>query len=47
MPISHKLLKQYNEKITNDLIIGFLGSSTAKEIDVVKFYVNGISSLCD
>ena len=47
MPISHKLLKQYNEKITNELIIGFLGSSTAKEIDVVKFYVNGISSLCD
>jgi len=47
MPISHKLLKQYNEKITNDLIIGFLGSSTAKEIDVVKFYVNGISPLCD
>ena len=47
MPISNKLLKQYNEKITNDLIIGFLGCSTAKEIDVVKFYVNGISPLCN
>ena len=47
MPISSKLLKQYNEKVTNELIIGFLGSSTAKEIDVVKFYVNGISPLCD
>jgi hypothetical protein len=47
MPISNKLLKQYNEKITNDLIIGFLGCSTAKEVDVVKFYVNGISPLCN
>ena len=46
MPISNKLLEQYNKKITSDLITGFLGSSTAKEIDVVKFYVNGISLLC-
>ena len=46
MPISNKLLEQYNKKITRDLITGFLGSSTAKEIDVVKFYVNGISLLC-
>ncbi len=46
MPISNKLIEQYNKKITSDQITGFLGSSTAKEIDVVKFYVNGISPLC-
>lgn len=46
MPISNKLLDQYNKKITSEQITGFLGSATAKEIDVVKFYVNGISLLC-
>jgi D-alanyl-D-alanine carboxypeptidase len=46
MPISNKLLEQYNKKITSEQITGFLGCATAKEIDVVKFYVNGISLLC-
>jgi LAS superfamily LD-carboxypeptidase LdcB len=46
MPISSVLLSQYNEQITHEKLTGFLGCSTAKEIDVIPFYANGIAPNC-
>jgi LAS superfamily LD-carboxypeptidase LdcB len=46
MPISSVLLSQYNEQITFEKLIGFLGCSSAKEIDVISFYSNGIAPNC-
>lgn len=46
MPVSSVLMKQYQKQVTLDDIKGFLGSETAKELDVIKKYVLGISSDC-
>lgn len=45
-PISENLLKEYNRLVTYDDIKGFEGSETAKEIDIIKNYVNGINQNC-
>jgi len=41
-PISEKYLIYYNNNITYDDIVGFLGSETAPAINVLSNYVNGI-----
>lgn len=46
MPISSVLLSQYNDQITYEKLTGFLGSSSAKDIDVIRSYANGISNNC-
>jgi hypothetical protein len=46
MPISSILLSQYNEQINYEKLTGFLGSSSAKEIEVIRSYANGISTYC-
>lgn len=44
LPLASQYLKYYNEHISNTDITGFKGSELAKEIDMVKNYVNGISA---
>jgi len=46
MPISSELLKQYNERINYQNLTGFLGSATSKDIEVIRVFVNGISTKC-
>lgn len=45
-PVSSQLLRQYSEKITFEKIKGFKGSGTAKSLDVIKNWVQGISPVC-
>lgn len=47
MPISTVLLNQYNEKISYEKISGFAGSQTAKEVEMIRDYVNGIAVSCN
>jgi D-alanyl-D-alanine carboxypeptidase len=47
MQISSVLLSQYNEQITYEKLTGFLGSSSAKEIDVIGSFANGIAPNCN
>lgn len=47
MPISGVLLSQYNTKINYDKITGFAGSQTAKEVEMIRVYVNGIAASCN
>lgn len=44
MPLSEKFLKDYNELIKYSNIKGFQGSEYAKELEIIKNYVNGIYS---
>lgn len=44
LPLAKQYLKYYNSNISNSDISGFDGSDLAEEIDMVKNYVNGISS---
>jgi D-alanyl-D-alanine carboxypeptidase len=46
MPISMVITEQAKSKLTNEMIKGFLGSNTAKEIDVVNHYILGVSPSC-
>jgi LAS superfamily LD-carboxypeptidase LdcB len=46
MPISSVILKQYNAQISYEKLNGFLGSSAAKDIEVIRVYVSGISTAC-
>jgi hypothetical protein len=46
MPISSVILDQYNEQISYEKLVGFLGSSTSKEVEVIRVFVNGISTNC-
>ncbi len=46
MPISSIFLSIYNEMITPEKLTGFLGSSTSKEVEVIRDYVNGICPNC-
>ncbi|MBC7884368.1 MAG: M15 family metallopeptidase [Saprospiraceae bacterium] len=46
MPVSGKLTAMATEQLTNQMISGFLGAETAKEIDVVKKYILGIGPSC-
>lgn len=43
MPLADRYLAFYNKNVTNADITGFEGSELAKEIDMVKNYVNGVS----
>lgn len=45
-PLSSKLTKQAEEKLSDDMISGFLGHETATIIEVVKNYVLGIHPSC-
>jgi D-alanyl-D-alanine carboxypeptidase len=47
MPISTVLLNQYNAKIVSEKINGFAGSETAKEVEMIRDYVNGIATGCN
>lgn len=47
MPISTVLMSQYNEKISYEKINGFAGSQTAKEVEMIRDYVNGIATGCN
>ena len=47
MPISTVLLNQYNAKIVSEKINGFAGSQTAKEVEMIRDYVNGIAAGCN
>lgn len=47
MPISIVLLNQYNAKIGYEEISGFAGSQTAKEVEMIRAYVNGIAVGCN
>ncbi|MBK9734895.1 MAG: M15 family metallopeptidase [Saprospiraceae bacterium] len=46
MPVSSELMLLAKSKLTNEMISGFLGSETAKEIDIVNNYMLGISPSC-
>ena len=46
MPISSVILNQYNEQINYEKLTGFLGSATSKDIEVIRVFVNGISTSC-
>ncbi len=46
MPLSYPILEQYKKRITTDSIKGFVGSESAKEIEVIKKYVGGINPAC-
>lgn len=43
LPLADRYLAYYNKHVTNKDITGFEGSELAKEIDMVKNYVNGVS----
>lgn len=43
IPLASRYLAYYNKHITNKDISGFKGAKTAQKIDMVKYYVNGIS----
>jgi len=43
LPLSSKYLEAYNSQITYDDISSFKGSELAKQIQMIKNYVNGIS----
>jgi zinc D-Ala-D-Ala carboxypeptidase len=45
-PVSSVLLQEYNKLISYDDIKGFKGSETAKEIDIIKNYVNSVNQYC-
>ena len=47
MPISTVLLNQYNAKIGSEKITGFAGSQTAKEVEMIRDYVNGVATGCN
>jgi LAS superfamily LD-carboxypeptidase LdcB len=47
MPISSIFLSIYKEQITFEKLTGFLGSSTSKEVEVIRDYVNGICPNCN
>jgi hypothetical protein len=47
MPISTVLLNQYNAKIGSEKINGFAGCQTAKEVEMIRDYVNGIAAGCN
>ena len=47
MPISSIFLSIYKEQITSEKLTGFLGSSTSKEVEVIRDYVNGICPNCN
>jgi LAS superfamily LD-carboxypeptidase LdcB len=42
LPISSKLLQQYNEKIDYKDLRGFTGSEYARELKVIEDFVNGV-----
>ncbi|MDN3667324.1 M15 family metallopeptidase [Algibacter miyuki] len=42
MPLAENYLKFYNEHITYDDVSGFRGSEQASEVEIIKYYVNGI-----
>ena len=46
-PVSARLTAYAKENLKNELITGFLGSETAKDIDIVKHYVLGINEVCN
>jgi zinc D-Ala-D-Ala carboxypeptidase len=46
MPLSSQLLKMYVESVSYQDITGFKGSTSALEIEVIRNYVQGISSDC-
>ncbi|MFH0866432.1 MAG: M15 family metallopeptidase [Bacteroidota bacterium] len=45
-PASSVLLQEYNKLVTYKDINGFKGSETAKEIDVIKNYINAVNQNC-
>jgi len=47
MPLSSDYLKEYKEIITYTDINGFSASEFAKELDIIKEFVFGISGDCN
>jgi hypothetical protein len=45
-PISQKLLSDYNERITFEMIKGFSGDAYAKQLKIIEKFVNGIGFIC-
>jgi zinc D-Ala-D-Ala carboxypeptidase len=45
-PVSKEYISSYKNKVTYDDITGFSGAETAKEIEVIKYYVLGINPVC-
>ena len=46
LPVSTKLTKLAKEKLTNEMITGFLGSESAATIDIKSNYILGINKEC-
>lgn len=46
MPVSQLITKQARAKLTNQMLAGFYGETTAGEIDIVNNYILGISPNC-
>jgi LAS superfamily LD-carboxypeptidase LdcB len=46
LPLARGFMEQYREKIKYDNINGFLGSETAKDIQIIEKYVLGINPNC-
>lgn len=46
LPLSKPFLAQYQTTVTNEAYTGFKGSETAKNIQIIENYVNGISKSC-
>ena len=47
MPISRKLLKEYNNAVKTSDFKGFVGCELVYEINIIEDYVNGISDDCN
>ena len=45
-PLSKSFLEQYQKNITDAMITGFRGAETAKDIKIIKHYVQGINTAC-
>lgn len=46
LPVAKKLTEQYQLRLSDADVNGFIGAETAKEIEVVRKYVLGISAAC-
>jgi hypothetical protein len=44
--LSKPFLAQYQKDIKDAMIQGFSGAGTAKKIEIVKHYVQGINTAC-
>lgn len=47
LPLSGPILQAYKQSISYEDLIGFQGAETAKSLDVIRIYVEGIDKACN